>query len=278
MRNMVTSGLTVHDLANRKNYICASECPAIMGTSLYANAADVYEWKIRELASHKASKAQKWGQRVEGILLLHTEDALREFLNEPGLKITRRGIRRVHANGVMACTLDAKIVDRDEAIEAKTHALIHGGIDLSQWGTDAWTDAVPPYVRDQVLFQQGCCPELIRTWIPLWVGGRDPIIYCLERANYLARIALIEETMCNFNDNHLVAGVAPDMAPHLDTMKRDITPRQAVTAAVLEDAPVVRSKEITAQMKILKDEKDSIDAGLRRDMSGFTEGLPTSGH
>jgi len=278
MRNILTLGLTAHDLAKRTNYLCASDCPAITGTSPYSNLADVYEWKNRPLAPHQTSRVQAWGNKVEGILLLHTEEVLREFLHEPELRITRRGTRRVHANGIMACTLDAKVVERDEAIEAKTHAIIHGHIDLSDWGTDPWTDAVPPYVLDQVLFQQAVCPELVRTWIPLWVGGREPVVYCVERAHHRSRIALIEEACCDAWENFILPQIPPPMAPHLETIKRDVTPRQDLAVATLADAPVERTKELTAQMKVLKDEKDRIDAGLRRDMSGFMRGVTPKGH
>ncbi|MEI8195717.1 MAG: YqaJ viral recombinase family protein [Phycisphaerae bacterium] len=278
MRNLMTPGLTARDLASRKSFVCASECSAIVGSSPWHNAADVYEWKVRELAPQETSEAQEFGQLVEGILLIQTEKSLRKFLNEPGLKITRRGIRRKHPNKIMACTLDAVVVGRNEAIEVKTHALIHNRADLSEWGPDAWTDAVPPYVRDQVLFQQACCPEIVRTWIPFWTGGRSLLIYCIERANYLARIAFIEEACCNFNDHHLVPLIEPDMAPQLGTIKRDITPRLDVAVANLADAPVEQTKALAAQIKVLQDEKDALDAGLRRDMSGFMRGVTPAGH
>src|ERR1035437_3420410 len=161
MRNMAT-GLTPNDLRRRINKIAASHVPGIMGTSKWFNAADVFMWKNAALEPLEASEAMEWGHAIEIPLLSHTQKMLRKFLNDVSIKVTRRGIRRVHANGVMSCTLDARLEGRDEAIEAKTHAVIHGGVDLSEWG-DPWTDAVPPGVRDQTLAQQAVCPELIRT-------------------------------------------------------------------------------------------------------------------
>lgn len=279
MRNLTSSkGLTARDLKKRVNFLTASECPAIVGTSPYFNAADVYEWKNRTLAPHKQSKVQAWGQRVEGILLGYTEEALQEFLNEPTLHITRRGIRRTHGNGVMSCTLDAKIQDRDESIEAKTHAIIHGRVDMSEWGTDPWTDAVPPYVRDQVLFQQAVCPELVRTWVPFWVGGREPIIYCIERSHHLARIAQIEEACCDFWNEHILTSIPPAMAPGLDTIRRDITPRTMEPVIHLLDLPLEQSESLGAQIKTLKEQKDDVDAGIRRSLSGAMIGVSPKGH
>ena len=276
MRNMAT-GLTANDLLKRRDKIAASDVPGIMGTSRFFNAADVFLWKTASLAPLEPSEAMKWGHRIEIPLLEYTEETLREFLHEPGLKITRRGTRCVHSNLIMSCTLDAKIKGRNEAIEAKTHAVIHGGVDLSEWG-DPWTDSVPASVLDQVLAQQGCCPELIRTWVVLWAGRSVPTIYCVERTNHLERIAFIEETCCDFNDNHLVPNIPPAMAPHMDTLKRDTRVRQSAMAVALADGPLEQSKSLASQITALTNRKKEIDAGIRNDMAGTTLGRSPRGH
>ena len=276
MKNMAT-GLTANDLAERLDRIAASDVPCVMGTSKRFNLADVYKWKNEPLEPMEVSDAMEWGHEMEIPLLKYTQKVLRKFLNEPGLKITRRGTRCKHKNGIMSCTLDAKIEGRNEAVEVKTHNVTHRGVDISEWG-EAWTDAIPADVLDQVLAQQACCPELIRTWVVLWVGCTIPVIYCVERANHLEHIDLIELTCCDAWDTYIYPKVPPPMAPHMETVKRDARPRQSLMAVAIADEPVMQSKSLAAQISALTSRKKNIDAGIRSDMTGATRGMTPGGH
>jgi len=271
-------GLTANDIERRQNKINASEASAIVGSSPFLNKGDIYEFKNTPLSPAPPSEAMKWGQRLEMPLLDYTEERLGEFLGDPNLRITRQGIRRSHRNGCMACTLDAKIRDRNEAIEAKTHAVLHGRVDWDAWGSEEWTDAIPQHVLDQVLAQQAVCPELVRTWVVLWAGRSTPSMYCVERANHLDRIAHIERECCDFWNNHILPGIPPAEIPQLGTVKRDMRPRLPDNIVTLQNESVERSKSLAAQITALERQKREVDAAIRRDMSGAMYGITPLGH
>lgn len=280
MKNLVVPGLTPHDLEERKNYICASDIAKIMGTCppSWGTAMNVYLDKCEEMDPITPSKAMLWGSLMEDDIITYTEATLREFLNDPALKATRQGIRRKAANGVMSCTLDAVIRQRHEIIEAKTHASIHGRVDLSGWGEEPFTDQIPPYYLDQVMGQFLCAPEMVRAWVPLSVGRMEPTIYCVERAKHLGRLHEVEDACCNFWDYHIVNRIPPNVAPSMEAARRIATPTQSEMAVALSDAPLERSKAIAAQITALEKEKDTVDAGIRTALVGAIRGLSPRGH
>jgi len=271
-------GLTANDLKRRKDKINASEVPAVVGSSPFLNKGDIYEFKNTPLSPLPPSEAMKWGQWLERPLLYYTQDRLRKFLGIPTLRVTRQGIRRSHPNGCMACTLDARLQGRDEAIEAKTHAVLHGRVDWDAWGNEEWTDAIPQHVLDQVLAQQAVYPEMVRTWVVLWAGRSTPSMYCVERANHLARIAHIERECCDFWNNHILPGIPPAEIPHMETVKRDMRVRLPDHTVTLSNEPVELSKRLGAQIAALEKQKREADAAIRRDMSGAMHGITALGH
>ena len=274
-------GLTEHDLEERKNRITASDVPAIMGTSPWKTAYDVWLEKCRPVEPLKSTTAMMWGNLLEQPILLYTRAILATHLKMPELKVTRAGIRRKHPNGVMACTLDARLVGPGlaDAVEAKTHAACHYHEDLSQWGEEPFTDAVPPHYRDQVCGQFACCPEINRIWVVLSVGRMEPTIYVLRREALIDRIVEIENTVCSYWDRFIVTDTPPeDVRPTLDTVKRVRVPVDPVTQATLVDAELVRSRELATQLGKMKKEKDSVDAAIRARMIGCDHGRSPAGH
>ena len=278
MTTMVTATLTQHDLHERKDRITASDVPAIMGTSPWKTKLDVWIEKCMEVESLVPSPAMQWGSLMEDDIITFTEARLREHLGDPSIEATRVGIRRKHPNGIMSCILDAVLIGRDEAIEAKTHAAIHPNVDWTAWGTEEFSDAIPAYYRDQVCAQFACAPNLKRIWVVLSIGRMVPTIYCLERENLLDRIAEIEEACCNFWDHHIVPEIAPAGEATLETVKRVRQTINPATIASIDDALCERQKELAAAITAATKQKEQVDASIRLAMLGAERGRSPKGH
>lgn len=271
-------GLTAHDLIRRRDYITATDAAAIVGTSIFKTSYDVWLEKCTDMENIKPSAAMVWGSLLEDDIIHYTQFALREFLGDDQITTTRLGIRRAHANGVMSATLDARIVDRPEAIEAKTHASLRPNVDLTDWG-DPWTDSVPAGYRDQCLAQLACAPELERVWLVLSVGRSVPTIYCVDRAKWPNRIALIETACCDFWDAHILTGVPPhDSGPGLETVKRVrelIDPGRIVA---LPDELLEEFRTATEDISRMEKRKKGLDARIRAALIGAERGTSAKGH
>lgn len=274
-----TMGLTARDMEVRVNRITASDCPAVMGTSPWKSQYDLYLEKCVEIKPLEPSAAMMWGHLMEPAILEYTQGVLREYHKNPNLQVTKQGCRRQHKNGVMSCTLDARCAGLPEAIEAKTHAAIHGNVDLSEWG-DEWTDVIPIWYLDQVLAQLACAPDLERIWVVLSVGRMVPTMYGVERANHLARIAQIETTVCNFWDQFIIPSIPPAYSepPSLETIRRVNVPLHDDVAVALPDVIVERRAKVNAlKLKIEKSLKE-IDASIKASLIGARRGVTPHGH
>lgn len=275
--NLIAPTLTEHDLQERKNHITATDAPAIMGVSPWKTAYDVWCEKCLDLEPLKPSNAMLWGSLLEDDVLEYGRARLVDHLKDPDLRITRVGTRRRHANGVMSCSLDARICGRPDALEAKTHALFHGRIDEG-WGNEEFSDEVPEHYKVQVLTQLACCPDLERVWIVLTIGKATPVIYCIQRKNYLERIAEIENACCDFWDRYVITNTPPPDAPTLATIKRVRTPAEAGSIAELPDELLERNRELVRQIKRLSEEKEETDARIRAALVGHESGRSPRGH
>ena len=276
MRNV--AGLTALDVAQRVNFITATDCAAIMGTSPWKTAMDIYVEKCITLDPLEPSPAMKWGNLMEPVILLYSQGVLAEHYGEPNLKITRQGTRRRHANGVMSCTLDGLLKGHKDSIEAKTHAAIHGHVDLSCWG-EPWSDAIPDWYRDQVCAQMACTPEIDRVWVVLSVGRMVPTFYCLERSNFARRIAEIENAVCDFWDQHIVPGIPPAASePSLEVVRRINVPIDQAATAQLPDRLVERRQRVSSAKNKLVKIQEGLDAQIRLGMMGTIRAATPAGH
>ena len=275
MKNV--AGLTAHDMRSRLDRITATDAAAVMGTSPWRSKHDVYLEKCVGLTPQEPSPAMLWGQLMEPPLLLFSEHVLSQYHRQE-IRLTKTGCRRRHSNGVMSCTLDARVVGMAEAVEAKTHASIHGNVDLDDWGTP-WTDEIPAWYRDQVLAQLACCPDLYRVWVVLSVGRMIPTFYCVERSAHLARIAEIENTVCDFWDHHIITNIPPgDSEPSLGVARRINVPTQEEMAVALPDRLVEKRQKVNRLKGKMEKIQESLDAEIRAAMAGATRAITPKGH
>lgn len=274
-----TIGLTAHDLVRRRNFLTATDVPKIVGSSPYGNAYDVFLEKTQPMDPVKASAAMTFGTRMEPIILEYTQEWLQEFYKNPELRITKRDCRKTHANQIMSCTLDARVIGMPEAIEAKTHATVHSHVNLEEWGKEELTDTIPQVYLDQVLAQMACVPELQRIWVVMWAGRSLPVVYCAERHNHLPRIAFIETACCDFWDQHILTGIPPaSLPPSMDTIRRVNAPINVEQVITLDDLTVLRAKRLSTAINLLKKRKEDMDAGIRARMIGASQAITPGGH
>ena len=278
MTTMTVPSLTRHDLQQRKDRITATDVAAIMGTSPWKTKYDVWIEKCLDMEPIVPSPAMLWGSLMEDDIITYAEARLREHFDDPSIKATRVGVRRKHANGIMSATLDSVLQGRDEAIEAKTHAVCHPNVNWDEWGTDEFGDTIPVYYRDQVCAQFACAPNLNRIWVVLSIGRMVPTIYCLERENLLARIAEIETACCDFWDHHILTNIAPAGEATLETVKRVKQTIDPSTIASIDDALCERQKELAAAITAATKQKEQVDASLRLAMLGAERGRSPKGH
>lgn len=200
--------ITEKQRLQRRAFIGSSDMPAIMGVDKYRSAADIYWDKIGKipLDEEAISDPAEAGNYLESSLLTWGADQL-------GVKI-RRNQRRV--KGRFAANLDALVVGRDEALEAKTTGLYNPFFEADEWG-DMGTDEVPVRVVVQTHHQMYVA-DLARVWVPALVAGKGLMLYRIERDEDL--IAEIIKTGERFWE-HVEERVAPpDTLPGIETVKR----------------------------------------------------------
>lgn len=187
--------LTAEQRALRRARIGSSDLPALfdMGFAPIQTRNDLYYSKVLEMPE-RDSDAFDIGNTLEGLLVGWAADKLKVQIE--------RG--RYVDEGLFAVNLDAAILDRPEAIEAK-----YSG-EPQLWGDDEGTDQVP----DRVILQcQGQCyvAELARVWVPvaLVVGQRLQLrMYCVQRNEEL--IKQVVNTGRDFWEQHVAKGLPPD--------------------------------------------------------------------
>lgn len=205
----------------RRNFIGSSDMPAIMGVDSYRNAADVYYSKLGALDDNDdTNEAAKAGNYLEPAILAWASDEL-------GVSI-RRNQRRVQ--GVFAANIDAMIVGRPEALEAKTTGLYNKMFFGEEWGEED-TAEVPPRVLIQTHHQMYVA-DLERVWVPALINGRGLQMFRIERDNDL--IKRIEEVGVSFWNDHVMKGIPPTVVPSMETLKRVMRVPEKVAAITPE--------------------------------------------
>lgn len=163
--------ITERQRIQRQKFIGSSDMPAVMGVDPYRSAADIFWAKSgrMSLTEEEISDPAQAGNYLESSILQWGSDQL-------GVKI-RRNQRRV--KGVFAANLDAIVVGRPEALEAKTSGLYNPFFEADDWG-DMGTSDVPARVLIQAHHQMYAA-DLERVWVPALISGKGLMLYRLER-------------------------------------------------------------------------------------------------
>lgn len=207
------STFTTEEWDRRRNFITASEVPALFGLDSFATPGDVQSRKLLVVKQDDGSN--------EAATLGHEfEDALVSIAGrKKKIDFTKRQHWAEAPNGVMACTLDGLSEDKTIACEAKT-SLFASAESLENWGEDG-TDDVPLRVYFQTWAHMICVPTVQAVLVPALVRNRRGIsIYRIERDD--DELDKLETKILEWHEKHIVnkEPVSLDDAPSLDTMKR----------------------------------------------------------
>lgn len=186
--------LTQQEIERRRQFLTATDVPAILGVSPWVNAADVFLQKTQGISTFKGNDATEAGTLLEPSVLAWASFKLGEL--QPGDWL-------VHENGINACSLDARRMN-GEVVEAKTSGIVGPG-DPSKWGEEG-TDEIPDYYLLQVQAQL-MVTGAARAWVPALIGGRGFVLFCVQ-ANADLQEAIAENSV-SFWREHVETCVAP---------------------------------------------------------------------
>lgn len=197
--------LTADQLVRRRGWIGASESAKLLGVSPWGNSTELFYEKRPDLLPgrqgerQEPTEAMELGNIVEPLIVAHGAKQL-------GVRIEEQKELVSPVHPFIGCTLDALILDRPEAIEAKLAMSSDG------WG-DEDTDEIPDHYQIQCQHQM-LAGQLERVWLfalrPAF--GRIAIRrYRVERSEPL--VSAIAEACSDFWLNHVVPGVPPTDAP-----------------------------------------------------------------
>lgn len=133
--------LTPEELDRRRQFITATDVPAILGLSPWRNAADVYWTKVRG-TDQPTNDAMQAGHLLEPSVIRWAETRLGRI---------NPGDWKVAENGINAASLDGELADGGDVVEAKTSGITGPG-SPGQWG-EQMTDEIPDYYLLQVQTQ-----------------------------------------------------------------------------------------------------------------------------
>ena len=209
-------GLTAEQLVERKNYLGASDFPAILGLDPFRSALDVYIDK-RGLAEEKPSaqpEKAKAGLRREPYLMAWLANEIGFEIIQPQFPCSHpvHGFIRANPDGV------AQVPGfKNTPVELKLSGIMDG------WGEDLSGD-VPPKVLAQVAVQLACMPDapyahVVREFPDRydWVAHR----HVIQRDDEM--IAAVIAAGVRFWTECVQPGVMPDpdtYPPMLESVKR----------------------------------------------------------
>lgn len=248
----------------RRNYIGASDVPAILGADPWRSSADVWASKVFELRDDAPSEAAAAGTLLEPAIMAWAE----EQLNKPITRDVFNAVPPFCANHDGLIIIGDKRAE--EGVEAKTSGIVGQYVD-EQWG-EAGTDEVPTHVYLQCQAQM-MVSDLELVWVPALIGRRGFVMHRVPRAPDI--IARIVETGHEFwNKWVLTKTPPPDSQPHLDILKK-IRPTGKVISIgqeVIDHWQAARAARLLAEK-----EEEKHEAAVRLIMGDAHKGVCQNG-
>ncbi|MFB3432025.1 MAG: YqaJ viral recombinase family protein [Phycisphaerales bacterium] len=221
--------LTPAQLEERRNWIGASDVPAILGVDPYRNARDIWAEKVYGLYPEvKDSEAASIGSDLETSVLNWAERKL-------GTTVHRTDLHRPVEGTHIRVSLDGW-VDVDGVhvpTEAKTTGIVNPYTvhpddwdwrkDVEEWSEagDSYSDRVPFRVAAQIQSQM-LATKAPFGYCPAFIGGRGRIMFKVEHSQDLADLIL--EVTAEFWSCVVERREPEGEAPSMDTLKRIVRP------------------------------------------------------
>lgn len=183
----------------RATGIGATDIPAIMGLSPWADRWTVYARKLGLIGPQEQTEEMYWGKKLEPVIA----QVFAEKMDLPILWYDQRIVNKERP--WQYCTPDAFVntAPRRRVLECKTTGLARAG----DWDREMRNeDGVPDYYLAQVQWQLSTL-ELDVAYIAVLVAGNDFRIYTIERDPVLQDILLEEGE--EFWQRHILGKVEP---------------------------------------------------------------------
>lgn len=206
------AALSAKAKARRRNHLCASDTPVVLGhTPFNITANDIYWSKKSEVPDEKMEDYFRVGNYLEDALLQFAGEKLGVGFVRNCFRVAKEG----EGAGVMSSTSDALVKGKREGIEAKTASMFQ----VDEWG-DEGTDQVPTHVVIQTQ-QQMYTADLDRVWVPVALPGYSIQLklFCVQRSDSI--IEQIQKLGMAWWATHVLEDVPPDpdAAPPIDILK-----------------------------------------------------------
>lgn len=249
--------MTTAHLKRRKNYLTASDVPAVMGLSPWKSPLQVYLDKTTDDVEDSGNEATQIGDDFEDALIFRAARTHK-------LDRVVRNQFRVAEGGVLAATLDAVAIAPMWAgvevdIEAKTSGIVNPGIDLDEWGEDG-TNEVPERVALQVQMQMHCAQIEVAV-VSALLGRLGHRTYILRRNPELIGMAV--DYCHDWWDNHVKAGSMPKVEVPSDNAALKYVRRVAGKSVEIDPDVVELWRDAKAKAKAAEEEADLAEARLK---------------
>ncbi len=223
--------LSPEQLAERTQYIGASDVPAILGISPWKSAYDLWMEKTHRVEPRPPTEVMRRGIILEPAILTYAEEELGPL---------ERTVCRPAPDGLpITANCDALLIATGEPVEAKSSAV--GGFG------EGGTDDVPDYYIVQCQVQMFCTGTDLCYLVAL-LGGRGLKfeIYRIPRVNSI--IERILEDCVHFWEKHVEGNVPPpDSMPTLEVIKYAIRVPNRVAECTDEDVQRFLDAKATAK-------------------------------
>lgn len=236
--------ITEEQRIERKNFIGASDVPAIMGQDPYRDIADIWCSKTMDMPA-KATASLTAGTILEQSVIAWAEEEL-------GLELERDA--RFIA-GRFAANCDAVNRENCIVVEAKTCAIVGYSAEMSEFG-EPGTDQIPTRVILQVQTQMYCAgPDYVKAYVPVLIGQRGFNMYVVERNEPLIEeIVAAGERFWKSVEDGVCPGELPSSA--LQYIARDPLKEVEVDETLMDRYTLAQElvKQANENMEKVKDE------------------------
>lgn len=183
------SGLTPDQLQRRRTFVGASEVPALLGISPFANAVSVWASKMG-LVVQETTDAMKAGNYLEAGLG-------RWYADETGFEVASFGSVVHPKHPFMGCTPDLCVFGQRRIAQIKM---------VGTFMAHHWEDGVPDYVEAQVQAEMEVCDVDVCDVVAL-IGGTEFRIMPVERDRELG--GYLVEVCRDFYERYVITREMP---------------------------------------------------------------------
>jgi len=236
-------------LLDRKLGIGGSDIAPIMNLSPYSTSLDVYREKMSpEVMYEELTEDLKRGARVEKYIL-------QEYSEVSGLEIETNLTPFIHPEyPFMRGNIDARVIGENVIVEAKS----------TKCPIAKWEEGIPEYYRTQVAYY-AMLSNAERVDVPVLFSNWQYACFTYWRdLEYEARI---RQTVIDFWNNHIVAGIPP--APSNPAELQEVYPKLETAKTIKADSGIREKVNLWQEAAIKRRELEKQEEKLKIEIQRF---------